>query len=83
MNILSSYLEKIHSLLKDKGLERSIVARSVSEIVPSIVEEKQIRITSNIAYIKGSSSLKNAIFLKKEEIIEKCLEGGAKISDLR
>jgi len=84
VNILASYLDRFRILLKDKSLEKKAIIESVNEIILVTLEEKDIKITNEkIVYIKGTSTLKNALFLKKKEIMALCLAKGARISDFR
>ncbi|OHA88172.1 MAG: hypothetical protein A2741_00955 [Candidatus Zambryskibacteria bacterium RIFCSPHIGHO2_01_FULL_43_27] len=84
MNLLASYFQKIRSLLKDKAFEKSVVTAGVKEIIKIDIPEDCFRVTDEgVVYVKGSSSLKNALFLKKKEIKTFCERNGVRIIDFR
>lgn len=84
MNDLGSYFQKIRRLINDKSTERHAIIKAIKDTLEIDIEEKDIQGPKDgVVYINGSSSLKNAIFLRKKEILDLCETQGLKVNDLR
>ncbi len=83
MNPLSSYLERLRSILKDKTFEKKQIQEVIERFSGIVVDINNISIQNKTLYIKENNYIKNDLFLKKKILIENLKEKGFFIEDLR
>ena len=81
---ISQYLEKFKTLgMGDQSLKEALVF-VIKEVVGVEIESKNVLIKNGEVFIKVSPSIKNAIFIKKDQIMKKVEERvGQKTLDIR
>jgi len=81
---IAQYLEKFKTLgLGDQSLKEAFVS-VIREVVGMEIEEKSIIVKDGEIIIKVSPSIKNAIYIKKTQILKKVEERvGQKTIDIR
>ncbi|MCU0660131.1 MAG: hypothetical protein MUD00_00750 [Candidatus Pacebacteria bacterium] len=68
---LTTFLEKIQSVISAKYLEKKHIIESVYLYAKIEIKEENIEVQGNILRIKISGSQKAALILRKKEILEK------------
>ncbi|MEI6190903.1 MAG: hypothetical protein WCP24_00870 [bacterium] len=81
---IAQYLEKFKTLgLGDQSLKEAFVS-VIKEVVGMEIEEKSIMVKDGEIIIKVSPSIKNAIYIKKAQILKRVEEKvGQKTIDIR
>jgi len=81
---IAQYLEKFKTLgMGDQSLKEALVF-VIKEVVGVEIETKNVLIKNGEVIIKVSPSIKNAIFIKKDQIMKKVEERvGQKTIDIR
>jgi hypothetical protein len=81
---IAQYLEKFKTLgMGDQSLKEALVF-VIKEVVGVEIESKNVLIKNGEVIIKVSPSIKNAIFIKKDQIMKKVEERvGQKTLDIR
>lgn len=81
---IASYLEKFKNIGQGERQLKEAIRTSVKEILNFDLEAKNIFIKNGEVTFKVSPALKNAIFIKKEAILNRVKENGVKnIGDIR
>jgi hypothetical protein len=80
---LSSYLDRIRSVISKGEGERQALVDSIFLIVGHQVDLKEITILNTVAHIKTRPVIKSGIFIKKKEVLENLKEKGVKITDIQ
>ncbi|MBI2096310.1 MAG: hypothetical protein HYT43_01600 [Candidatus Taylorbacteria bacterium] len=68
---ISSFFAKFKKLGLDKEREKAAVLEVLREVLPVEIKDEVVRIKDGIIRLSGSPALKSAVFLKKQEILEK------------
>ncbi len=74
MNNLSSYLKKFKLILTSNADVKEVIVSIILEVTKGKIEPKDIDIKNKIVYIKCRPSIKNEIFIKKEQILKQLKE---------
>jgi len=83
MENLAAYFKRIKNILKDKSEEKKMIRAALREFGVDVSEGDISIDESGRVRVSGGSAQKNAIFLKKKEIMEYCQREGVSVIDLQ
>jgi hypothetical protein len=84
MEDISSYLKKFKRIISSNEEEIKIVSEEVYKIINFSISPKEISIKRNVVFFQTKPTIKNQIFIHKEEILESLREAGLNgVTDLR
>lgn len=83
MENLASYLKRFANILSDKTREKEIFQECLIHDFNVDVTLEQIYLENKTLFLKGSSAIKNFVFINKKEILEACEKRGLLLTDLR
>lgn len=69
-NSISFFLEKFKLILGSEAGIRDTIIKIIEEKLGFKIDSKDVTIKNGVIIIKGSSYLKNELFMQKEEILE-------------
>lgn len=83
MENLASYLKRFVNILHDKTREKEIFQECLGQDFNVSVTTEQLYLENKTLFFRGSSAIKNFIFIHKKEIISACEKRGLSLIDLR
>lgn len=78
---ISDFLEKFKKLDKDNSFQKQSLVEKIEKIVGIKLSTKEINIKAGVLYIQGSPTLKQEVFLKKQELLSALVGQG--VSDIK
>ncbi len=66
---IADFLEKFKKFDQNKTVRTENIINSVEKIIGIKIDKKNITIKNGVLYIQGSPTLKQEIFLKKENLL--------------
>ena len=81
---ISQYLEKFKNIGQGERQIKEVIVLCIKNIVGIEIEGKNIIIKNGEVIIKASPAIKNAIYIKKEDILQRLKEKGIEnVGDIR
>lgn len=81
---IALYLEKFKNIGQGERLVKEAVKKSVKEVMKFELAEKDMMIKNGEVIFRVSPAIKNAIYIKKAQILRKLTENGVKnVGDIR
>lgn len=81
---LQQYLEKFKHLGAEERILKEVIKEKIKQILKIEIEEKNISTRGDEIIIKAAPTIKNSIYIKKEEILKAIKEtGGKNIKNIR
>lgn len=81
MKLVGDFLARFNTLTPPNDAVKGAVADAVSAILGTHVAKKEIRIQNGTAFVTGSSVMKNALQVKRGEVLERLYENLPKTRD--
>lgn len=81
---IALYLEKFKNIGQGERLVKEAIKKSVKEVMKFELAEKDMMIKNGEVIFRVSPAIKNAIYIKKAQILRKLTENGVKnVGDIR
>lgn len=70
MKLIRDFLSRFNSLTPPNDAFKGAIAEAVTQVMGTPISKKAVRIQNGTAYITGSSVMKNALQVKRGEVLE-------------